>query len=96
MTTVINGKDFFHKEMRCSIKGCYIEPLRDPKTNEIVWAGGNNAEPINDGRCCNDCNAKYVIPARLRAIEEQDRRDRRLQTLNDTKKYLDDISKEED
>ena len=89
MTTDIN-------EVRCSINGCYIEPLRHPETGEIVWAGGNNAYPINDGRCCNDCNAKYVIPARLSAIEKQDRRDRRLQTLNDTKKYLDDISKEED
>jgi hypothetical protein len=30
------------------------------------WAGGNNAEPVvKDGRCCNECNAKFVIPARL-------------------------------
>lgn len=25
----------------------------------------NNAQPINNGRCCNSCNAKYVIPARI-------------------------------
>jgi DNA repair exonuclease SbcCD ATPase subunit len=26
---------------------------------------GNNAEPVNSGRCCDMCNAKEVIPARL-------------------------------
>lgn len=29
---------------------------------------GNNAYPVNDGRCCDDCNSKYVIPARLRQM----------------------------
>lgn len=27
---------------------------------------GNNAEPINEGRCCEECNCKKVIPARLK------------------------------
>lgn len=26
---------------------------------------GNNAEPVNGGRCCDDCNSSVVIPARL-------------------------------
>ena len=26
---------------------------------------GNNAQPINDGRCCDSCNDAYVIPTRL-------------------------------
>ena len=28
---------------------------------------GHNPDPINEGkgRCCNDCNINYVIPARL-------------------------------
>ena len=26
---------------------------------------GNNAQPVNDGRCCDDCNTTAVIPARL-------------------------------
>jgi hypothetical protein len=26
---------------------------------------GNNAEPVNSGRCCDDCNSTIVIPARL-------------------------------
>jgi len=33
-----------------------------------TWYGyseGNNAQPINDGRCCNVCDATVVIPQRL-------------------------------
>lgn len=26
---------------------------------------GNNAYPVNDGRCCDDCNTLEVIPARI-------------------------------
>jgi hypothetical protein len=29
------------------------------------WAGGNNAQPVNAGRCCDDCNNNVVIPLRL-------------------------------
>jgi hypothetical protein len=25
---------------------------------------GNNAQPLNSGRCCNNCNSICVIPAR--------------------------------
>ena len=32
---------------------------------------GNNAQPVNDGRCCNDCNATVVIPARLRMFYDK-------------------------
>jgi hypothetical protein len=35
------------------------------------WAGGNNAAPINDGRCCDNCNSMVVIPARLQRLFEQ-------------------------
>lgn len=30
-----------------------------------TWTGGCNAQPINDGRCCDDCNRRVVIPARI-------------------------------
>jgi hypothetical protein len=30
---------------------------------------GNNAEPANDGRCCDHCNWTAVIPARIREHE---------------------------
>ena len=26
---------------------------------------GNNAQPVDDGRCCNECNSKVVIPFRM-------------------------------
>mgnify|MGYP000340447511 FL=1 len=26
---------------------------------------GNNAQPINDERCCDECNRKVVIPIRI-------------------------------
>jgi len=46
--------------MICSICGCAIKP--HPLSG---WDQGNNAEPINSGRCCDDCNEKYVIPKRI-------------------------------
>jgi hypothetical protein len=30
-----------------------------------VQGYGNNAAPINDGRCCDNCNSNVVIPARI-------------------------------
>ena len=29
---------------------------------------GNNAQPINDGRCCDMCNQTKVIPARIKEM----------------------------
>lgn len=29
---------------------------------------GNNAYPVNDGRCCDNCNSTVVVPARLNRI----------------------------
>ena len=43
-------------------------------SNEIVpdldgWDGGHNAEPINEGKCCEKCNDTIVTPMRLRQFE---------------------------
>jgi len=35
----------------------------------------NNAWPMNDGTCCDDCNEAAVIPARVRSIMEHARAD---------------------
>ena len=43
----------YEKTGTCSICG---------KTYEH-W--GNNAWPINEGRCCDKCNLDYVVPARI-------------------------------
>lgn len=32
------------------------------KVNEFP----NNAQPINNGICCSECNTKYVIPTRIK------------------------------
>ena len=31
---------------------------------------GNNARPVNNGRCCNECNFTVVFPARLVEIHK--------------------------
>jgi len=33
------------------------------------WNKGNNAQPISNGRCCDQCDTDFVIPIRmLRAV----------------------------
>ena len=46
----------------------------DLKETKCVICGGplgkygNNAQPVADGRCCDDCNVRKVIPARIKSI----------------------------
>ena len=53
--------------------------IKTPKTpvcsicHQPYQGFGNNAQPVNDGRCCNDCNWMYVIPARLRILQSSER-----------------------
>lgn len=35
-----------------------------------ITGHGHNAAPVNDGRCCDDCNTYVVIPARVKAMYE--------------------------
>jgi hypothetical protein len=42
----------------CSLCGKDIKPQGE-------WYQGHNAEPIKEGRCCDDCNLDIVLPARL-------------------------------
>jgi hypothetical protein len=44
-------------KIRCSI--CFA-PLV-----ENYSVTGNNAQPINGGRCCDGCNKDVVLPARM-------------------------------
>ena len=34
---------------------------------------GNNAQPVNNGRCCNACNDRFVIPARIRLMQQENK-----------------------
>lgn len=62
------------------IKNNFLDPNEDPNEliemeyevftcsicgRRIDDSYSNNAQPINNGRCCDRCNAKYVIPARI-------------------------------
>ena len=53
---------------KCSI--CNQEITADP----FGWDGGCNAEPINNGTCCYECDINVVLPSRL-VQQGIDRRD---------------------
>ena len=53
------------EEMFCSICGELNEEWLDGS------GYGNNAEPVNDGRCCDDCNEFWVLPARIQIIQQK-------------------------
>lgn len=35
---------------------------------------GNNAQPVNDGRCCDKCNLNIVLPARAFLMNREKRK----------------------
>lgn len=39
---------------------------------------GNNAQPVNNGRCCNECNLSVVIPARLVEIRKMNKKNKQI------------------
>ena len=38
--------------------------------NTQIKGWGNNANPVQNGRCCNDCNSEVVIPYRIEAMKK--------------------------
>ncbi len=50
--------------MKCSICFGEIEKVGG-------WDQGNNAQPVNDGRCCGECNSTVVIPARMMLMSQR-------------------------
>ena len=70
--------------MRCSI--CFNEI---PKIGN--WDSGNNAYPINYGRCCSDCDNMIVIPARitiLQSVPPEEFEDMQLDQLRNIQRQL--------
>jgi hypothetical protein len=54
--------------MKCCICTKEIEKQKSPD-GHVYWDKGHNPVPFKDaGRCCTDCNAIHVIPARLDAF----------------------------
>lgn len=37
---------------------------------KMYWDTGHNAQPLSDGRCCDDCNNK-VIAERMKRMRKQ-------------------------
>ena len=44
--------------MKCSICEGDIE-------QHAHWDEGNNARPVNEGRCCDSCDCRVVMPTRM-------------------------------
>ena len=40
--------------------------------NKIYTEHGHNAQPINNGRCCDTCNLMYVVPTRMKQQFERE------------------------
>ena len=61
------GKDNPMKKvtLNCSICKEKIDEQITKNTNTVYWTEGHNAEPINAGRCCTECNNNVVIPFRV-------------------------------
>jgi hypothetical protein len=53
--------------MNCSI-------CQKPIENKNGWDKGNNAEPVNNGRCCDYCNMAVVVPARFQLMMNLDKK----------------------
>jgi len=49
--------------MKCCLCGNEIEIFGG-------WDQGNNAQPLKDGRCCNECNWTKVIPVRMQSVKK--------------------------
>ena len=53
--------------MKCSI--CKEKITADP----YGWEGGSNAQPINNGKCCHQCDVNVVLPYRLKLAFRKDK-----------------------
>jgi hypothetical protein len=66
MTTITHKGGGKKPPLLCSI--CQL-PIPPEGPEENPWRGGHNAQPVNDGRCCEECNTQVVMPARANLIQ---------------------------
>ena len=50
------------KELDCVICG---DPIEESANG---WKYGHNAQPVAEGQCCDVCNIREVIPARVAQV----------------------------
>lgn len=65
----------------------YIKDMTDEKhicsiCGKEYVGYGNNAQPVNDGRCCDECNLETVVPYRIYLIREEIREEKRKEREN--------------
>lgn len=51
--------------IECSICGDTIK-------SNVNGIYGHNPKPVTDGRCCNKCNDRVVIPTRIMLMKKED------------------------
>lgn len=54
--------------MKCCI--CRGEIQEHSHNGKVYWSEGHNAQPLVDGRCCDDCN-NYVVGFRIYCFTNQ-------------------------
>ena len=57
-------KKQMEKQKDCSVCGNKID------VHINGWTDGHNAEPVNKGRCCSNCNSTVVLPARINEMQQ--------------------------
>ena len=62
----------------CCFKNC---------PNTFNW--GNNAMPLENAECCNECNSLKVIPARIDAIFNIDKKEKKVRKVSKKKCCID-------
>jgi hypothetical protein len=78
-----DGKGYYHlgpddERIECWINMEETAVEKETKTCsicQIKYTGfGNNADPVNEGFCCDDCNYRVVIPARFNQRATRDKK----------------------
>ena len=53
--------------MKCCLCSGEIDEQKTPE-GKVFYIGWHNAQPLKDGRCCDNCNKTKVIPERIKRL----------------------------
>lgn len=51
------------------------EKLKCCLCDSVIYRYGHNALPLEDGRCCDNCNWTKVIPYRIAVLTNREKRE---------------------